>query len=442
MRSVSQPLRFLVPTLRFLLVVLTVCSLSASAQEDKKKKELILPVQDKPAELKPVSASANDPRVDLYLARLNTKAFFPLRRRAYIRQISEVFLYSPKYRLVVTDSWLAKKMEHQLNIDITKTRGGFFVKATIVSNGKEVESKTLKAKNRRRDVLKTFRQTLNLLLLGEMNYKMEQLKFDKLTRVSVNKAMRIPPPRRPPPPPKPKNKKKPEPKKEDIAKFKIDEQELKKVDEDSGGKEGKTDDSTDLANGKGKDGEEVEKGTDWSWLEGFPRIFVKASQVIGDPISGLIPEKQGVNTTELSFGLNKTNWGTAIGYYSRTYILQTLDTITASQKLTEIRLHQDIIGFNLFFDGKSRVHSKDQKAMYIGLSLGTGTISFEGERIEELGYQDQTIGFYSVGPFLNILGLVQLEASYMTFTEEPIRGLRMADQYPAMVLRFSVGYPL
>lgn len=334
-------------------------------------------------------------------------------------------------------------MEHQLNIDITPTRGGYFIKASIVSNGKEVETKTLKAKNQRRDVLKTFRQTLNLLLLGEMNYKMEQMKFDKLTRISVNNAMQVPPPRRPPPPPRPRKKKKKEEKpKEEIVKVNIDEQKVDKKKELGGSGEGKTDDSTDLAKNKEKGYKDPGKPTDWSWLEGFPRIFVKASQVLGDPISGLIPEKQGVNTTELSFGLNKTSWGTAIGYYSRSYILQTLDTITANQKIKEFRLHQDILGFNLFVDGKSRVHSKDQKAIYLGLTAGMGTISFEGERLDERGLAAETVGFYSVGPYLSILGLVQIEASYIMASEEPDSRLLMTTQLPAMALRFSIGYPL
>lgn len=415
-------------------------------KEKKEKKELILPVQDKPAELKPVSSRANDPRVDLYLSRLNTRAFFPLRRSAYIRQISEVFLYSPKYRLVVTDQWIAKKMEHRLNIDLTRTKGGFFVKAAIIINGEEVESKTLKAKNNRRDVLTTFRRTLNLLLLGESNYKMEQIKFDKLTTVSVNKAMKIPPPRRPPPPPPPpprKKKKKKKKKKEKIAnKEKLDAaKEADKLAQDSS-TTAKVDQGKDLQAGQGKEDKDPEKAMDSSWLEHFPRIFVKGSQVIGDPITGLIPEKQGVNTTELSFGLIKTNWGTAIGYYSRSYILQTLDTITGSQKIKEFRLHQDIIGFDLFVDGSSRVHSKDQKAIYLGLNVGMGTMSFEGERFDERSLTGTTFGTLSYGPYLSILGVVHLEMSYMTLSEEPPSTFLMADQYPAMVLRFGVGYPL
>lgn len=424
-------------------MVLTAFSLTVIAQEEsKKKKELILPVQDKPAELKPVSAGVNDPRVDLYLARLNTKSFFPLRRRAYIRQISEVFIYSPKYRLVVTDQWLAKKMEHQLNIDITYNSGSYYIKAAIIKNGKEIETKTLSAKNKRREVLKTFRQTLNLLLLGEMNYKIEKLKFDKLTRVSINKAMRIPPPRRPPPPPK-KIKMK-EKKKEDrkITEADKNEQDIDKVKELTKNEESKTTDTTDLLKKKDKKYEAPEKPTDWSWLEGFPRIFVKASQVLGDPISGLIQEKQGVNTTELSFGLNKTSWGTSIGYYNRSYILQTLDKITANQKLKEFRLHQDLIGFNLFVDGKSRIHSKDQKAIYLGLNLAMGSISFEGERLDEEGLSSETVNYYSVGPYIGVLGIFQIEASYIVPSEEPNPQLLMGDQFPAMALRFSVGYPL
>ena len=86
--------------------------------------------------------------------------------------------------------------------------------------------------------------------------------------------------------------------------------------------------------------------------------------------------------------------------------------------------------------------STAQKAFYIGLNIGTGTIEFEGERFDERSLTGLSFGTLSYGPYLSILGVGQIEASILTLTDEPSSTFRMSDQYPATVLRFSVGYPL
>ena len=163
---------------------------SAYSQENPQSTEQTKQVKEP---LKPISSGARDPREDLYLSKLKTNSFTSLSRNQYVRQIAEVFLYSPKYRLVVDSLSESINQEFQLEVEIIRTGGRYTITSKVLGAGEIIESSKVTSRGTRREILLNFRKSLYLLLLGEENYNKDKKRLDRLSSTSVTKALYVPP---------------------------------------------------------------------------------------------------------------------------------------------------------------------------------------------------------------------------------------------------------
>lgn len=386
-----------------------------------------------------MSSGVPDPRIDIYLTKMDIEEYWPLWRKQYVMQIADAFLFSPKYRLVILSPEANADGQLQLHVSVKRFGKGWNIKTSVMEGDEELEAATTYSRSsKRKAVLKKFRESLYQLVMGKKRTEEKRVYLVQMEKKALKKALRIPA--------RPKPLTDEEKEKLKLLAEKQPEPDTTQVDESTEGqpvetvakKEDPNAKKDLVAQGKDTKKEEVDEGP--SIFSYFPRVFVKASMVIGDPVTGWMPGKQGTQTTELALGLNKTNWGTSFTYATRSFILQTIAEVQASQEITEFRLNQEILGFNLFTSPKDRLHTKDKDSWYLGLCLGIGTMVFGGEDIPSDIVLE--VPFRSYGVFLNILGVANLEVNYTSFTEEPSSRLFISDQYPATVLRFSIGYPL
>lgn len=329
--------------------------------------------------------------------------------------------------------------EELLNLEVSKEGKKFNLKT---STSEKSESLSLSHRTSKRKLLVETRMLLYKTLLTEAEYekykkqlrtysykkvdsflkpKKKKRRYVKKKRTKkIKKIVK-----------KKEEKKKQDPKKEikKVVAVKeaapIDKKEIKKVTKKSSPKK--------VEHIKGRKIEE--KKFNWG---NWPKPYFTAGFVLGQKVTELLSDSQGVPLLEVGAGIHHTNyrWKT---YFTISKVSE-FDGVekTATQTNMNFFVTKDLLALKSLPWGLKNIFDDKDPPGHFGLLLGYGTTSFDGKLVTN----NQSITGVSMGAYISAIGFTNIELRYFKNLSDVLIEASPDGGFSYIALKLSIGYPM